>query len=188
MQLENVRNPTTLFRLLSLLVYQIGNEVSLNELASNLGVDKNTVTRYLYLLEKCCVIYNLRGFSRNLRSEITRTGKYYFCDVGVRNAIINNFSPIETRDDVGHLWENFAIMERIKKQTYSGIYANNYFWRTWEKQEIDFVEERDGKLSAYEMKWGKRSHQNAPSQWQKQYGKESEFMVVNQNNLIEFVT
>ena len=187
LQLENVKNPTTLFRLLSLLAFQIGNEVSLNELASKLSIDKNTVARYLYLLERCFVIYNLRGFSRNLRNEVTKTGKYYFCDLGVRNAIIQNYSPIETRDDIGNLWENFVLMERIKKQEYGGIYANNYFWRTWEQQEIDFVEEKDGKLSAYEIKWGSHPHQNPPSQWQELYGDESQYRVINRDNFIEFV-
>jgi len=187
LQLESVKNPTTLFRLLSLLAHQIGNEASTNELASKLGIDKNTVARYLYLLEKCYVIYNLRGFSRNLRNEVTKTGKYYFYDVGVRNAIIQNYSPIEIRNDVGHLWENFLIMERIKKQTYKNIYANNYFWRTWEKQEIDFVEERNGKLYAYEFKWGHKSHQNPPDQWQSQYGPVAEYTVINQENSVEFI-
>ena len=187
LQLKNLKNPATLLRLLSLLAYQIGNEVSTNELAGRLGIDKNTVARYLYLLEKCFVLYNLRGFSRNLRSEITKTGKYYFYDLGVRNAVIQNYSPLETRDDIGHLWENFVIIERLKKQTYDDIYANNYFWRTWEKREIDFVEERDGKLFAFEIKWGKRCQQAPPDQWSEQYGKNSEYKVINRDNFLEFV-
>jgi len=188
LQLENIKNPVTLFQLLSLLAYQIGNEVSLSELAGKLNIDKNTVARYLYLLERCFVIYNLRGFSRNLRNEVTKTGKYYFYDVGVRNAIIQNYSSIEMRDDIGKLWENFVIMERVKKQAYGNIFANNYFWRTWERQEIDFIEERDGKLYASEIKWGKRSSQVSPSQWQEQYGDKSEFKIVDRDNFVEFVT
>jgi len=187
LQIEKVKDPTLLFRLLALLAHQIGSEVSLTELASKLGIDKNTVARYLYLLEKCFVIYNLRGLSRNMRNEVTKTGKYYFYDVGVRNALIQNYSPIEMRDDIGSLWENFVIMERVKKQVYGDIYANNYFWRTWERQEIDFVEEKGGKLYAYEIKWGRRSHRNPPSQWQEQYRTESEFSVINQDNFIEWV-
>jgi predicted AAA+ superfamily ATPase len=188
LQLENVKNPATLFRLLALLAYQIGSEVSTNELANQLGIDKNTVARYLYLLEKCYVIYNLRGFSRNLRNEVTKTGKYYFYDVGVRNAVIQNYSPVETRDDIGHLWENWVIMERVKKQAYANIFANSYFWRTWEKQEIDFVEEQDGKLRAYEIKWGKSGHRNPPSQWEGEYGEKSEFAVINRDNFLGFVS
>jgi len=188
LQIENVKNSKTLFRLLQLLAFQIGNEVSMNELASNLNIDKNTVARYLDLLEKCYVIYNLRGFSRNLRSEVTKTGKYYFCDLGVRNSLIQNYSPLDLRNDVGHLWENFVIIERLKRRTYNKkLGGNDYFWRTWEKQEIDLVEERDGKLFAYEIKWSGKKTPPAPVLWQENYGAESNFACITAENFWEFL-
>lgn len=116
--------------MLRLLAFQIGGEVSLSELGQKLGIDYKTVARYLDLLEKTFVLYNLRGFSRNLRNEVTKKSKYYFLDNGIRNAIISNFNPLGLRDDIGKLWENFLIVERLKKQAYQPIYANNYFWRT----------------------------------------------------------
>ncbi|HEX4045041.1 MAG TPA: DUF4143 domain-containing protein, partial [Gammaproteobacteria bacterium] len=130
-------------------------------------------------------IFNLRGFSRNLRKEITKKGKYYFYDTGIRNAIVANFNPIHLRDDIGGLWENFLIIERIKKQSYQQINSNNYFWRTWEQQEIDLVEERDGKLYGYEFKWSNKII-SAPKQWQAAYAN-AEFKVINRKNYLEFV-
>lgn len=154
LELDRVKNSKVLLDLLRLMAYQVGSEVSLTEIGGQLGIDSKTVSRYLDLLEKSHVIYNLRGFSRNLRKEVTKKSKFYFYDNGVRNAIIQNFNPLDLRNDVGQLWENFLFMERLKKRTYKGIYANGYFWRTWDHLEIDLVEEREGKLFGYEFKFG----------------------------------
>ena len=135
----------------------MGSEVSLSELGKQLGIDSKTVARYLDLFEKSFVIINIRGFSRNRRKEITSKSKYYFLDNGIRNAIIANFNPLEIRDDIGKLWENFLVVERLKKQAYNKIYSNNYFWRTWDQKEVDWVEEREGKLFGYEFKWKSKS-------------------------------
>src|SRR3989344_5919643 len=117
-------------------------------------MENRTVARYLDILEKSFILINVRGFSRNLRKEISKKSKYYFYDIGIRNALINNFNPLHVRDDVGKLWENYLIIERLKFRAYTGLYANAYFWRTWDGQEIDLVEERGGKLFGYEFKWG----------------------------------
>jgi len=162
LELERVKSARVLTDLLTLLALQVGCLVSLNELAGHVGVDVKTVARYLDLLEKAFVLVNLRGFSRNLRSEVTRTSKWYFYDVGVRNALINNFSPLDMRDDVGALWENFAVMERIKGLAYADVAASLRFWRTWEQQEIDLIEDRDGVLRAYEFKWNPNAKAKAP--------------------------
>jgi predicted AAA+ superfamily ATPase len=183
---QEVKGSRTLFQLLVLLSYQIGNEVSLNELGSSLGIDKNTVARYLDLLEKSYVIFRLGGFSRNLRSEVTRTAKYYFYDVGVRNAIINNFNELEIRDDVGQLWENFIVVERLKFRLYTKLYANQYFWRTWKQNEVDLVEERSGKLYGYEMKW-KDKRTSAPDEWLSTYKNKASWEVITPSNALGFV-
>ncbi len=185
LELDRIKNSKILLDLLRLLAFQIGKEVSLNELGQQIHADHKTVARYLDLFEKTFVIYNLRGFSRNLRSEIVKKSKYYFYDNGVRNAIISNFNGLELRNDVGGLWENFLFMERLKKRSYQGIYANSYFWRTWEKQEIDLIEEREGKLFGFEFKWGK-GYFKAPGQWIESYPQAS-FEVINQENYLSFV-
>ncbi len=185
LELDRIKNSKKLFDLLRLMAFQVGNEVSLNELSIQLGMDGKTVARYLDVLEKAFVIYNLRGFSKNLRKEITKKSKYYFYDNGVRNTIISNFNSIETRNDVGQLWENFIFMERYKKRSYSEIIANPYFWRTWEGQEIDLIEEREGKLFAYEFKWSE-DQAKAPRQWTEAY-QDATFLVINKNNYLEFV-
>jgi predicted AAA+ superfamily ATPase len=186
LNLEKVKSAKILLDLLRLLAFQVGSEVSLTELARQIGIDYKTVARYLDLFEKSFVIYNLRGFSRNLRKEITKKGKYYFYDNGVRNAVISNFNNLELRNDAGMLWENFLFIERLKKRTYQGIYANNYFWRTWDQKEIDLIEEREGKLFGYEFKWGKRSLK-PPKEWGETYP-DSEFAIISQENYLEFIT
>ena len=186
LEIENVQNPDFLLKLLQLLAFQIGNEVSLTELGNNLSIDYKTVNRYLYLLEKSFVIKRLGGFSRNLRKEVTKTARYYFYDNGIRNAVINNFNPLEIRNDVGMLWENFLVMERLKKQEYQKIHSNNYFWRTWDQHEIDFVEERDGKLYGFEFKWGKAKSSGARV-FTDTY-KQASVQIVNQENYLDFVT
>lgn len=185
LELDKVKNSKILLDLLRLLAFQIGSEVSLSEIARQVGLDYKTVARYIDLLEKSFVIYNLRGFSRNLRKEITKKSKYYFYDTGIRNAVIANFNSLELRDDIGKLWENFIIMERLKKKSYQNIYANNYFWRTWDQKEIDLVEDRGGKLFAYELKW-KDASAKPPKEWQTAYPG-SEFQVINKENYLDFV-
>ncbi|MDO8512520.1 MAG: ATP-binding protein [bacterium] len=186
LEMEKIKGSKVLLDLLRLIAFQIGNEVSLAEIGSQIGIDSKTVARYLDLLEKSFVLYNLRGFSKNLRKEITKKSKYYFYDNGIRNAIISNFNDLSSRDDVGALWENFMVIERIKRNAYGKVYANNYFWRTWEGQEVDFVEERDGKLFGYEFKWSEKSKNNNGKSWLNAY-KEASFEVVNPKNYLDFV-
>ncbi|PID85100.1 MAG: hypothetical protein CSB13_09785 [Chloroflexi bacterium] len=186
LELEQIRASKKILDLLRLLAYQIGSEVSLQELGNSLGMSKNTVARYLDLLEKAFVLINVGGFSRNLRKEVTKTSRYYFYDLGVRNAIINNFSYPNERTDTGQLWENFLFIERMKKLEYQQIFANFYFWRTWDRQEIDLVEERDGKLFGYEFKYGQKTPK-APKAWQKAYP-DAAFAVINRDNFLDFVS
>lgn len=150
---ETVRKPKKVIDLLSLLALQIGSEVSIPELAQNLSLSRIIVEKYLDLLEKMFVIINIRGFSRNLRKEISKTSKYYFVDLGLRNALIQNFNPLKIRNDTGAMFENFCIIERIKAMENRQRTANYYFWRTYDQKEIDLVEEREGKLFTYEFKW-----------------------------------
>lgn len=185
LELDGVRHSAKIARLLQMIAFQIGKEVSYAELASHLGMSKNTVERYLDLLEKAFVVFRLQGFSRNLRKEITKNCRYYFLDVGIRNALINNYNPLSLRDDVGLLWENYLVMERLKKQEYMGPAANNYFWRTYTRQEIDFVEEREGRLDSFEMKWGK-GRNRPPREWAAAYP-EAGWQVINRYNYLEFI-
>lgn len=185
LQLEGIRRADKLQRLVQLLAFQIGNEVSLAELGKQLGMSKNTVERYLDLLEKVFIIFRRSGFSRNLRKEIVKNQRYYFYDNGVRNALINNFNPLEIRDDTGALWENYVIVERLKKQEYLGQSANAYFWRTYDKKEIDLVEERHGTLSGFEIKW-KRRTLHAPKDWVNAYPNAT-FEVIHKDNYLQFI-
>ena len=186
LSLEGIKKTKKLADLLILLTFQIGREVSHNELATQLSMSKTTIEKYLDLFEKTFVIINIRGFSKNLRSEVTKTSRYYFCDNGVRNALINNFNPLSLRNDVGTLWENYLAVERIKKQNCLRQWSNNYFWRTYDQKEIDFVEEHDGKIFGYEFKWG-TSDVKAPTLWQKTYP-DASFECINQNNYLTFIT
>ncbi len=183
---DRVKNSRTLLDLLKLLAFQIGSEVSLNELATQLGADVKTIQRYLDLLEKAFVIVRLGGFSRNLRQEVVNKFKYYFLDNGVRNAVIAQFNSLDLRNDIGALWENFMFMERLKYRTYHSRYANMYFWRTYDKQEIDLVEERDGKLYGYEFKWSEGRAVPAPKNWTRSYP-EASFAVVHSGNYQELI-
>ncbi len=183
---DRVKNSRTLFDLLRLLAFQIGSEVSHNELAGHLGIDAKTVQRYLDLLEKAFVIIRLGGYSRNLRKEVTTKAKYYFFDTGLRNALIAQFNPLDQRNDIGYLWENFVFIERLKYRTYFGRPANVYFWRTYDQQEIDLVEERDGKLFGYECKWSPKRQIGPPSSWVTTYP-EAEFTVITPENYLNFI-
>ncbi|MCL4448511.1 MAG: ATP-binding protein [Actinobacteria bacterium] len=183
---QAVKGSRVILQLLVLLAYQVGNKVSHQELGSSLNIDKNTVARYLDLLEKSYIIFRLSGFSRNLRSEVTKTAKYFFYDVGIRNAVINNFNPLEIREDGEKLWENFIIVERLKMRTYTKLYANQYFWRTWKQSEVDLVEEREGKLFGYEFKW-KEKVITPPKEWNETYGDEAAWTAIYPNSALKFL-
>jgi predicted AAA+ superfamily ATPase len=183
---DRIKNSRTLLDLLKLLAFQVGSEVTITELATKLGVDVKTVNRYLDLLEKAFVIFRLNGFSRNLREEVTNKSKYYFLDNGIRNALIAQFNGLDQRNDLGALWENFMMVERLKVRAYRPLHANIYFWRTYQQQEIDLIEEHGGKLYGYEFKWSQNEVVHAPSHWVKTY-KNSEFQVIHPDNYLEFV-
>ncbi|HCM37076.1 MAG: hypothetical protein UV61_C0023G0005 [Candidatus Gottesmanbacteria bacterium GW2011_GWB1_43_11] len=187
LELERVKGAKILLDLLRLIAFQIGGEVSLSELSRELGIDLKTVARYLGLFEKSFILYNLRGFSRNLRSEINRKSKYFFYDNGIRNTIISNFNDVELRDDTGKLWENFMVSERLKKQAYGSIFANNYFWRTWEKQEVDWVEEREGKLFGFEFKYSPKRKSRPAKEFLAAY-QNSTLTTISKENYFDFVT
>ena len=184
-ELEKVKGAKILLDLLRLIAFQIGNEVSLNELSRNLGMDVKTVARYLDLFEKSFILYNLRGYSHNLRTEVTKKSKYYFYDNGIRNAIISDFNDFEKRNDIGALWENFLVIERLKTQSYKKIYTNNFFWRTWEKKEIDWIEERSGKLYAFEFKYAKPKKTNFIDF--KTVYKEAITKIITKDNYLDFL-
>ena len=183
--LADVRNARKIHDLLRLLAFQVGNEVSLSELAAGLEMSKETVSRYLDLLEKSFVIMRIGGFGRNLRKEVTKSVKYYFYDNGVRNSIIEDFKSFQARADTGALWENFLVMERIKRNAYSKISASAYFWRTYDQQEIDLVEEREGGLFGYEMKLGPKKSV-APRAWLTAYPNAT-YEVINKENYLDFI-
>lgn len=185
LELEKVKGSKILLDLLRLLAFQVGNEVSFSELANNLPIDPKTIARYLDLLEKAFVIINIRGYSRNLRKEISNKSKYYFYDNGIRNAVIANFNALHLRDDVGKLWENFMVIERLKKQTYQSIIANNYFWRTWDQKEVDFVEEREGKLFGYEFKYSS-AKKSSPKAFLETYPN-AVYSIINSENYLDFI-
>ena len=185
---REIRKPKKILDLLALLAHQIGSEACLDELARNLFLDWQTVEKYLDVLEKMFVIINLRGLSRNLRKEISKTSKYYFYDVGVRNAIIRNFNPLSLRNDVGGLFENFCILERMKFLANQRKFANFYFWRTYDQKEIDLIEERDGKLRAFEFKYGPVKISKATQREFLETYPGSEFEVVTPENLLTFVS
>jgi len=183
---ENIKNSSKLFDLLKLIAYQTGSEVSIEEIGRQIAMSKNTVEKYLDLLSKVFIVYRLNGFSRNLRKEVVKNSKWYFYDNGIRNAIIANFNSINLRDDMGILWENYIMSERIKYHSYSGTICNRYFWRTYDKQKIDLVEEKEGKLFAYEFKW-KKTKSKVPTAWAKTYLKSS-FEVITVDNYSEWLS
>jgi hypothetical protein len=186
LEFNKVKRSQLVIDLLRHLAFQVGSEVSTVELGKNLGIDNKTVKRYLDLLEKSFVIFSLSGFSRNLRKEINKMEKYYFYDNGIRNSLIRNFNDLDTRNDVGQLWENFLMVERMKHNSHNKLSVNYYFWRTYDQKEIDLIEERGGKLYGYEFKW---NHKNikAPKEWVEEYDN-SEFKVIDKENYLEFVT
>lgn len=153
LEMEGIRHSDKILNLLRLIAFQIGHEVSIQELSTNLALSQATVNKYLDLLEKVFVIFSVNGFSRNLRKEITKTSRYYFFDNGIRNALIQNYNSMSFREDVGSLWENFLMVERRKVNAYSEKFVNSYFWRTYDRKEIDLIEEHNGRLDGYEFKW-----------------------------------
>lgn len=182
---NRIRNSDLVLKLLQSLAFQIGNEVSYNELSNFLSVNKQTIMDYVSLLEKSFIIFHLPPFSRNLRQEINKLRKIYFYDLGIRNAVINNLNPLTLRDDVGRLWENFLIAEKFKQQFNPGAQTNYYFWRTYQKQEIDLVEDKNGLLSGYEIKWGS-STKKPPRSWLSAYPR-STWQLINQDNYQSFL-
>lgn len=187
LSLESVRRPVLLGKLLTAIALQVCSEVSYNELAQTVGTDNKTVEKYIDLLEKCYIIFRLNGFNRNLRTELKKGKKIYFYDNGIRNAILQNFAPLSLRQDTGALWENFIISERIKANQYAGRYVNSYFWRTTQQQEIDYVEESDGRFSVFEMKWNpRRANTQFPSSFLTAYDVK-ERAVVTPENWMEWV-
>lgn len=183
-QFESVKKPDVLQKLLKGIALQLGSESSLNELAQLAGTNVHTVNRYLDLLEKAFVIFRLPAFSKNLRKEINKSQKIYFYDVGIRNAIIRNFSGLDMRMDIGGLWENFCISERMKYNQNHRRFVNTYFWRTYDQQEIDYIEEMDGKLFCFEFKYNPQSKSKFPKIFRETY-KESEFKIINYDNFYE---
>jgi len=184
--LDRIKGARILLDLLKLIAFQVGNEVSLTEIATQIKLDVKTVGRYLDLFEKAFVIRRVGGFSRNLRKELSSKAKYYFLDNGIRNAIISQFNPLNLRDDIGALWENFMVIERLKKCTYKGIPGADYFWRTYDGQEIDLVEEREGSLFAYEFKWSETTRCKQPKDWVLAYPK-AEYHVIDRKKYLDFI-
>ncbi len=181
LEFEQIKKPKKVVDLLILLAHQIGREVAVSELASSLALSQRTVESYLDILEKMFVLVNIRGFARNLRKEVTKTSRYYFCDIGLRNALIRNFTPLALRGDVGELFENWFVMERIKRADNTRQPTLFYFWRTYDQKEIDLIEDRDGKLNAFECKWSPSTRSKAPADWTTAYPQASYTVATREN-------
>ena len=186
LMLDQIKKPEKLVKLLQALSYQVGAQVSYNELANLLDIDAKTVEKYIDLLEKCFVIFRLTTFSRNLRNELKSSRKIYFYDNGIRNSLISNFNQIENRPDIGALWENFLIAERIKYLRYNKVYANYWFWRTKEQKEIDFIEEFNDQITAYEFKWNPKISVKTPKLFLNTYSNAS-FKIIHKDNFESFL-
>ena len=187
LEFNEVRHAGKIADLLRLLAFQIGQEVSLNELANNLGINRATVERYLDLLEKVFVVFKMGGFSRNLRKEIGKSSRYYFYDTGIRNSLIQNFNPLSIRNDLGQLWENYLMIERRKANQAAGRAVNVYFWRTYDHKEIDYLEEHGGKLYGYEFKWQGEIKKSTSREFLQAYPN-SELATVNRDNFEQFIS
>ncbi len=184
---EGIKSSAKIYDLLKMIAFQVGKEVSLQELGNQLQISKNTVERYLDLLSKVFVLYKLNGFNRNLRKEITKSSRWYFYDNGIRNALIQNFNRLDMRNDTGELWENYLAAERIKKQNYQKLNAENYFWRTYDQQELDWVEVKNESLAGFEFKWNESRKPKIPTAFAKAYP-EATFEVINPKNYLDFIT
>jgi len=185
LMLTNIRNSDKLFKLLQLLAYQIGQPVSVHELARTLGLSSETVNHYIDLMEKSFVVFRLSGYSNNPRKEVSKMNKIYFYDLGIRNTLIDNFQSLDIRPDKGAVFENFFIMEKIKRSSYTNDYARHYFWRTYGGAEIDFIESRDNQLHGYEIKANRKS-KNPPKSWIENY-ENSTFYSVHLENYLDFI-
>ena len=183
---EGIKQADKIYNLLRLIAYQVGKEVSLQELGNQLQMSKNTVDTYLDLLSKVFIVFKVEGFSRNLRKEIVKSSRWYFYDNGIRNGLINNFNRLENRTDVGDLWENYLAVERIKKQNYQKITTNNYFWRTYDQQELDWLEEKGNELAGFEFKWNENKKSKIPTAFGKAYP-DATFEVINKQNYLDFI-
>jgi predicted AAA+ superfamily ATPase len=183
---ERVQKPEKLLKLLQAIAFQIGSQVSYSELGQMCGLDVKTVEKYIVLLEQCYVVFRLGSFSRNLRNELKNSKKIYFYDNGIRNSIIAEFSIAETRSDIGALWENFLASERKKKLEYEQLWKNTYFWRTCEQKEIDYIEESDGIIEAFEFKWNPNKKYKIPKQFSDNY-KCNKFTIVTPDNISDFL-
>ena len=186
LDLANIKYPNKIKDLLKLLAFQIGSEVSISELSNALDINSETIANYIDLLEKSFVVFRLSGFNRNLRKEVSKMDKIFFWDLGIRNAIIDNFKPLKDRNDIGQLWENFLIVERSKYLAYNKIHASQYFWRVYTGAEIDYVEEREGQLRAYEFKYKNQKNGRIPQSWKETY-KESSFDFITTENYLDFL-
>jgi predicted AAA+ superfamily ATPase len=186
LKVDGVKNSHKLYSLLRLIAFQIGKEVSLEELGRQLGMSKNTVERYLDMLSKVFVVYRISGFNKNLRKEIVKNNRWYFYDNGVRNALIQNFNKLELRADVGDLWENYLAAERIKYQNYTQLHCTNYFWRTYDQQELDWVETEGETIRSYEFKYTLTKSPKAPRGWSNAYP-EASFEVIHSGNYLEWI-
>ncbi len=184
--LDGIKNSSKMYNLLRLVAFQMGSEVSYDELGKHLSLSRNTVEKYLDLLAKTFVIYRLPAYSRNPRKEVSKAGKWYFYDNGIRNAVIGDFRPLAIRQDVGALWESYMISERMKLNDNRHDTSMYYFWRTYNGQEIDLIEERNGELKAFEFKWGDKKPK-CPSSFKDNYP-DVPFTSVNKSNFIDFVT
>lgn len=183
---EGIKQADKIYNLLRLIAYQVGKEVSLQELGNQLQMSKNTVDTYLDLLSKVFIVFKVEGFSRNLRKEIVKSSRWYFYDNGIRNGLINNFNRLENRTDVGDLWENYLAVERIKKQNYQKITTNNYFWRTYDQQELDWLEDQGNELAGFEFKWNENKKSKIPTAFGKAYP-DATFEVINKQNYLDFI-
>ncbi len=183
---DGIKNADKIYDLLRLIAFQVGSEVSMQDLGNQLNLSKNTVSSYLDLLSKVFILFKIEGFSKNLRKEITKSSRWYFYDNGIRNTIINNFNEIKNRTDVGVLWDNYLASERIKKQHYQKIYKQNYFWRTYDQQELDWLETQAETIAGYEFKWNEKRKAKIPTAFAKAYP-EATFDVINKQNYLDFI-
>ncbi|HIP47494.1 MAG TPA: ATP-binding protein [Lutibacter sp.] len=184
---DKIKKADKIIDLLKLIAFQVGKEVSIDELANSLkGISRNTVENYLDLLSKVFIIYKVKGYSKNLRKEVTKSNRWYFYDNGIRNAIIRNFNKLNFRNDIGELWENYLMSERIKHNSYKNIRINQYFWRTYDQQEIDLIEEEATQVSAYEFKWNHKKKVKAPRGWKNAYP-DASFKTINKENYLDFI-
>jgi hypothetical protein len=185
--MENIKGPDVLYKLLQMLAWQVGSQVSTVELGNALQINKITVERYLDLLAKVFIIFPLSGYSGNLRKEVTKSKKWYFFDNGIRNALINNFAPLHSRNDIGQLWEQYVLSERIKYNSYRDYKPQYFFWRTYDGQETDLLEYDNGLISTVECKWKDHKKSKIPTAFAKAYP-DATFTVIDQNNYLSWIT